>query len=286
MFAGGNSREERMRMFREARERQRQLMQDPEYREAMRIQQRSNMGRQYPGVSQELGLTPDQTEQLFDLLAEQQVRSAEQTDTIFEAEGLDPASLQQRQEKMQQQWTETQRKNEAELAAQLGPAKLQAWKDYQSTLGARHQAEHLRSTLAGRGVPLSEDAGRAVVKAYAEAQKAEMQEYANMAKANAASSSSSSAKVGMVGWAARGFAPASSAEMYERHIENTKKRNQRVLDALSPFLNYEQREELQKEQEAELKMQEAQMRMMRAQSSAGGSDWMSNSVQAIIVPEQ
>ena len=64
---------------------------------------------------------------------------------------------------MQQRWTEIHQKNEAELAAHLGPEKLQSWKDYQSTLGARHQSEQLRSTLAGRGVQLGEDASRAVV---------------------------------------------------------------------------------------------------------------------------
>jgi hypothetical protein len=126
------------------------------------------------------------------------------------------------------------------------------------------------------------------VKAYAEAQKAEMQEYANnMARTNSASSG----KVGMAGAAlttTRGFGTSASAEMYERHIENTKKRNQRVMDALSPFLTYEQREALQKEQEAELKMQEAQMRMMRAQSNVEGNSggWTSNSVQGIMVPYQ
>jgi len=283
--ANGPSREERMRMFREAHERQRQLMQDPEYREAMRVQQRSNMGRQYPGLSRELGLTTEQTDQLFDLLVEQQMRGSEQTE-FWDPESLDPASMQQRQEKMQQQWMETQKRNDAELVAQLGPEKLQAWKDYQSTLGARHQAEQLRNTLAGRGVPLSEDASRAVVKAYAEAQKVEMQEYANMARANAGASSTG--RVAALGTALRGFGPAGSAEMYERQIENTKKRNQRVLDALSPFLTYEQREALQKEQEAELKMQEAQMRMMRAQSNVDGNSdgWRSNSVQGILVPLQ
>lgn len=285
IYANGPSREERMRMIREAHERQRQLMQDPDYREAMRVQQRSNMGRQYPGLAQELGLTMEQTDQLFDLLVEQQMRGSEQTE-FWDPEALDPASMQQRQEKMQQQWMETQKRNEAELVAQLGPEKLQSWKDYQSTLGARHQAEQLRNTLAGRGVPLGEDASRAVVKAYAEAQKAEMQEYANMARANAGPSSTG--RVAMLGTALRGFGTGSSAEMYERHIENTKKRNQRVLDALSPFLTYEQREALQKEQESELKMQEAQMRMMRAQSNVDGNSggWRSNSVQGIIVPYQ
>lgn len=282
-FASGPSREERMRMVREARERQRQLMQDPDYREAMRVQHRSNMVRQYPGVAQELGLTTEQTDKLFDLLTDQQMRNNEQSEFLFDTE-VDPATMQQRQEKMAQRWAEMQQKTEAELSAQLGPDKLQAWKEYQSTLGARHQAEHLKTTLAGRGVPLSEDASRAVVKAYAEAQKVEMQEYANMATA-ARANAASSGKTAMVGLQMRGVPPA---EMYERQIENTKKRNQRVLDVLSPYLTYEQREALQKEQEAELKMQEAQMRIMRAQSSVDGgthTDWVSNS-QAIILPAQ
>jgi hypothetical protein len=285
-FANGPSREERMRMVREARERQRQLMQDPDYREAMRVQHRSNMVRQYPGLAQELNLTAEQTEQLFDLLADQQMRNNEQAELLWDAEGLDPAALQQRQEKMAQRWGEIQQKTEAELAAQLGPDKLQAWKEYQSTLGARHQAEQLKTTLAGRGVPLSEDANRAVVKAYAEAQKAEMQEYANMANAARVNAASSGKAAALVGLQMRGMPPS---EMYEKQIEHAKKRNQRVLEAVSPFLSYEQREALQKEQEAELKMQEAQMRIMRAQSNVDGgtsSDWVSNSVQSVIIHDR
>lgn len=281
-FPNRPSREERMRMVREARERQRELMQDPDYREAVRLQQRSNMTRQYPGVSQELGLTAEQTEQLFDLLAEQQLRNNEQAELVWDsAEGLDAAALQERQQKMQQRWMEIQQKNDAELTAQLGPGKLQAWKDYQSTLGARHQAEQLRSTLAGRGVPLNEEANRAVVKAYAEAQKVEMQEYASMVRSNAASTPRAAMMQTYVG--------APTADAYERQIAQTKKRNQRVLEALSPFLTYEQRESLQKEQEAELQMQEAQMRIMRAQSNVAGTPvngFVGDSGGTIFLPDQ
>lgn len=277
------SQEQRMRMMREDRERRRQLMQDPDYREAVRVQQRSNMTRQYPGVAQELGLDPDQADRLFDLLAEQQMLNNEQAEMLWDSEGLDPAELQQRQEKMQQRWTEIQQKNEAQLAAHLGPQKLQTWKEYQSTLGARHQAEHLRTTLASRGVPLDEDASRAAIKAYAEAQKVEMQEYTNMARADVASSP----KAGLTG---RIYATGSSVEMYQRQVEHTRKRNQRVLEALSPFLTYEQREALRKEQEAELKMQEAQMRIMRAQQSnpdgTNNSGSVDNSLQSFFVPIQ
>jgi hypothetical protein len=115
------SREERMRMMREARERRRQLMQDPDYREAIRVQQRSNMTRQYPGVAQELGLTAEQAEGLFDLLAEQQLTANEQAELMWDPEGADPAELQQRQEKMQQRWTEIHQKNEAVMPRRRRP---------------------------------------------------------------------------------------------------------------------------------------------------------------------
>jgi hypothetical protein len=289
MIAAAPSVEDRLGMLRDSRERQRQLMQDPEYREAMRVQQRANVGRQYPGVGRELGLTPEQTEQLFDVLAEQQVRANEQAQLLWESDDGDPAAMQQRQQKMQQQWMDVQKKNEAELAAHLGADKVQAWKEYQSTLPARYQAEQLRTTLAGRGVALDDDASRAIVKAYAEAQKAEMQEYANMSRTNAAPGKV--AALTMV--TPRGFVgPTAPQEVYDRQLEFAKKRHQRVLDALTPYLTYEQRETLQKEQEAELKMQEAQIRMMRAQSKIDGNNgntnrgWVSNSVQGIIVPSQ
>lgn len=275
------SREERMRLIREARERQRQLMQDPDYREAMRVQQRSMMGRTYPGLTQELGLTTEQTEQFLDLLADQQLRNSEQAEMVWDTDNVDAATLKERQQKMQQRWLEMQQKNEAEMATLLGPDKVQAWKEYQSTLPARHQAAQLSATLASRGVALTEEANRAVVKAYAEAQKAEMQEYANMARAKGEWAPRLAASVQSV--TAGGPAP----EIYDRQLEQTKKRNQKVLEAVSPFLSYEQREALQKEQENDLKMQEAQIRIMRAQSSANGTNgWATNSAQAIILPDQ
>jgi hypothetical protein len=279
--ADASSRDEGIRMMQAARERERQLMQDPEYREAVRVQQRSNINRQYPGLGQELGLTVEQTDQLFDLLVDQQMRNHEKAVLNWDSEGLDPAAMLQRQEKVQQQWMEMQRRNEAELTAQLGTAKMKAWQDYQATLPARYQVEQLRTTMASRGVPLSEEASRAAVKAFAEAQKIEAQEHAYLAGANIASG-----KVAAIQMVGR-IEP--TPEMYERQLEHAKKRNKRVLDAVSPFLTYEQREALQKEQDAELKMQEAQMRIMRAQSTAGdnnASDWVGSPAQGIVVPDR
>lgn len=249
------SREERLRMMREHRERQRLLMQDPEYREAMRIQARSNFGRSYPGLAEELGLDPKQADEFFGLLSDQQMRSSEQMEGLWDMEGKDPAAIREQQRKIQQQAAELQRTGEAEIAARFGQEKLQAWKEYQSTLGVRHQLQNMRTTLAGQGLPLSEDSNKSMLRALAEVQKAEADEY------SAAVNRGAAPKLGF-------FQNGSlSPEMVENQLEATKKRNQRVLDAISPYLSYEQRSAVEKEQQAQMKVQEAQMRIMRAQGA-------------------
>jgi alcohol dehydrogenase len=119
-------------------------MQDPEYREAMRVQTRSNFARQYPGVIQELGLGSQQADEFFDLLADQQMRTNEQMQQIWEMDSADPndqAAMQERHRKLAEQTAENQRKNEAEMAARFGQDRLQSWKEYQSTMGMRFELD-------------------------------------------------------------------------------------------------------------------------------------------------
>jgi hypothetical protein len=266
---GPPSREDRMRMFREQRERQRQLMQDPEYREAMRIQTRGNFARQYPGVIEELGLDAQQADEFFDLLADQQMRTTDQMQPIWEMEGADPtdqAAMQERQRKISEQVAENQRKNEAEMAARFGQDKLQAWKEYQSTMGVRYELENMRSTLASNGVPLNDDMSKPMLKALAQAQAQASQVEGNeYAAALSRRAGPGAARI----VANNAFDPSNM----DHHLEYMKKRNQRMLDAISPYLSYEQRSAIEKQQEAQLKMQEAQYRLMRAQ---GRGDSASN----------
>lgn len=247
--------EDRMRMFREHRERQRQLMQDPEYRDAMRVQTRGNFARQYPGVIQELGLDSQQADEFFDLLADQQMRANDQMQPLWEMDSTDPndqAAMQERHRKIAEQAAENQRRSEAELAARFGQDKLQAWKEYQSTMGVRYELESMRSTLASSGMPLSDDLSKSMLKALAQA---------NQIEANELMAGSRGAPL-----AARIVANnAFDTSNMERQLEFMKKRNQRMLDAISPYLSFEQRSAIEKQQEAQLKMQEAQYRLMRAQ---------------------
>jgi hypothetical protein len=277
MPPGQPNRDDRMRMFREHRERQRQLMQDPEYREAMRVQTRGNFGRQYPGVIQELGLDAQQADQFFDMLAEQQLRANEQMQPMWDMEGVDnndPAAVQERHSKIQQQAQENQRKNEVEMAAFLGQQKLQAWKEYQSSMGMRYELENMRNTLSANGLPLSDDVSKPMLKALAQVNQAEADDY------NAAVRRGAAPALARVGT----NAGVDGSNNMERHLETMKKRNQRMLDAISPYISFEQRTAIEKQQEAQLKMQEAQLRLMRAQGKAesNGVFFIESSNQAVV----
>lgn len=257
----GPSREDMMRAAREAREQRRQLMKDPEYREAMRVQARNNLVRQYPGVVQELGLDPQQASEFFDLLADQQQRLTDQMESLWEVQGPDPVAQQEQQSKIQQRSQELQRNSEAELAARFGQDKLQEWKQYQSTLGARYQMDQMRNALAAQGAPLSDDVSKSVLRALADAQKAEADEL------SAAFSRGTDPRAARLSFATGALSP----ENVEQHLETVRKRNQRMLDAISPYLTYEQRQAIEQEQRAQLKVQEAHMQMQRRQSVEGNA---------------
>ncbi|HWK49586.1 MAG TPA: hypothetical protein VNR40_06850 [Steroidobacter sp.] len=260
-LAAPPNRDDRLRMMREHRERQRQLMQDPEYREAMRVQTRGNFARQYPGVIAELGLDAQQADEFFDLLADQQLRTTEQMQPLWEMEGMDssdPATRQERHRKISEQAQENQRRSEAEMTARFGQDKLQAWKEYQSSMGMRYELENMRNTLSANGLPLSDDLSKPMLKALAQAQQAEANEYSaamNRGEAHPMALLASNAA-------------RDGGNNMERQIDAMRKRNQRMLDAIAPYLSYQQRAAVEKQQDAQLKMQEAQLRLMRAQGKA------------------
>ena len=273
----GHSREDAMRMMREHRERERLLMQDPEYRQAMRLQARNNLARQYPGVIEELGLNPKQAEEFFSMLADQQMRSQELMSPVWmgeSGENLDPAAQQERYKRVQQSANEMYRNNEAELASRFGQDKLQAWKEYQSTSGMRYQLDHMRTTLAATGLPLNEELSKPMLKALAEAQKAEIEAYNTAAKQAGPWAPRLAASVGF------------ENNNGEWQLEQAKKRNQRMLDAISSYLTYEQRTAIEKEQQAQLKMQEAQLRLMRERGDMNGNRAYTTSGSAQLIPLQ
>jgi hypothetical protein len=237
-------------------ERQRTLLRDPDYREAMLTQQKMMLMRSNPDIAQDLNLTDDQADRLFGTMAEQSVRAMDNMN-MWE-EQPDPSKVQEMQRKAMEQ----QRANEAELKGVLGEAKYREWQEYQALAGVRWESQRLRTSLANAGVPLDESLAKPLMKVLQEQQKLEMQRLQQYA------AEPRTANLGFV-TAASGV---NVVQLMTNSVESLAKNQQRQRDALSAVLTPEQLEVVEQEQNAELQMQRAQERLMRAQQAAGGLD--------------
>jgi ribosomal protein L12E/L44/L45/RPP1/RPP2 len=248
-------------------ERQRTLMKDPEYREAMHAQQKMMLMRSNPNVARDLDLSPEQMDQLFGTLAEQQVRGMENMNAFQWSEQTDPAKMQE----MNRKATEQVRANEAELKRALGETKYREWQEYQALSGVRWEADRVRASLASAGVPLDDNLVKPLLKSLQEQQQKMIEQMtANVAAANAAAANAP-AQGQIVARAGFITEPNSNdvLEMQRKSMEYMAQNQRRQRDALARVLSPEQVKIIEEEQEAELQMQRAQLRIMQAQKDAG-----------------
>jgi hypothetical protein len=243
-------------------ERQRTLMRDPEYREAMRAQQKMNLVRSNPNLARDLDMTAEQLDRLYDVLAEQSLRAMENNGPLWSVDGQQPDAAKMLE--FQRKATEQQRTNETELRRALGDGKYREWQEYQSMAGVRWEADRVRTSLASAGVPLDENLAKPLLKTLHQ-QQMKMQQ----AAATAASSNANASARLVVGSA---FAPGSSPDMLkmqEQSLEMITQHQKRQREALASVLTPEQLKIVEDEHNAEQQMQRAQLRLMRAQQEAG-----------------
>lgn len=155
------------RRLMESHERQVRMLQDPEYRELVRSQQKLGMQQVYSDLEPLLGLTDDEANRLLDVLAEQSVRSMEER-PMFAANGAPPSDAEMREHR--RNFEEQRRRNETEIAAVLGP-KYSEWQSYQGNAWSRSQVTRLRQRLAMTDEPLRQDQIKPLVDAIAREQK-------------------------------------------------------------------------------------------------------------------
>jgi hypothetical protein len=103
---------------------------DPAARATLRTETIAEIRRTSPGLAQGLGLTPQQETQLFELLADQQLRMKE-----LGARGQPVDHVQ------------IYKRHEGELRALLGPAKMEMFRQYRSSAPERAQVQALRARL-------------------------------------------------------------------------------------------------------------------------------------------
>lgn len=237
-------------------ERQRTLLKDPEYREAMLTQQKMMLMRTSPEVAKDLNLTPDQLDRLFGILAKQSLGEMDAV-SLWE-ERSDPAKLQELQRKALEQ----QRANEAELKSALGEAKYREWQEYQAAAGVRYEVQRLRGALASAGVPLDENLAKPLMKVLQGQQQKVMEQYA------AAAGSPVAARAGFIAESGSDMS-ADSIRFAEQSLESQARNQEKQREALARVLTPEQLKVIEDEDNADLQMQRLQLRMMQAQQAAG-----------------
>jgi phage terminase small subunit len=236
------------------RDRTRKLLQDPEYREAMRMQQKVMLPERYPDLAAALHLAPEQQDKLLDVLADQQMRQMANTPPFrFNGQQPDQAAIREWQEQMQKQ----QRENDAEIATVLGSGGAQEWKDYQNSLGARMQVKQLKSSLDSGAEPLRDDQVQSLVTALSTENQRRMTEYASNPPAP---------------FTKRLDPTADRAAMFEQSLQQTEQNNKRLHDTVAPYLTPSQLASFDAAQNRQLEMQRASIKMMRAQSEADARD--------------
>jgi hypothetical protein len=107
----------------------------------------ATMALRYPDLAQQLGLTPEQAEALYDFLLKQQ--ADQRTHTLIMGTGGQVSGQSRREIE------DFARQQEADLEAYLGPAS-QLWKQYEPTLEARRRISELRAMVESSGEPLTE----------------------------------------------------------------------------------------------------------------------------------
>jgi hypothetical protein len=128
---------------------QQRLLKNPEYRQALRNQQRQLIEFEFRELPKYLGLSPEEGNRVFDLLAEQGVK-------ILELQWRDPRG-QEEGKSRQVLLRELRAQNEAEMTKLLGDPNMNRLQEFRSTLQSRAEVTSVRSELAMGSDPLRED---------------------------------------------------------------------------------------------------------------------------------
>jgi hypothetical protein len=209
-----------------------EAMATPEGQDATRAMMRGMMAQMYPDVAQELGLSEQEKEKLFDLLATEGLDSA----GLMVGGAQDAAATRE----MQRRMVEAERAHEAKVSALLG-SKYPNWEEYQGAAAARQQVDQLRRTLGASGNPLSEVQSKALATAFAA-------EGIRADKANREWSRSSAA--------------INSPNMMQETIQRAVDTQNRFVDVAAPILDTVQLDRYRRQVEQQTTMLRATMGMM------------------------
>lgn len=207
-----------------------EMVSSPEGQQMVKSMMRGILPTQYPDLGRELGLTPAETEQFFELLARQQDELS--MDSIAMMNGSDPATMQAAQRNL----AEKQQAHEGQIAAALGD-RYEKWQDYKSTAPVRREVNELRGTLSNSSYPLTDSQSRQLIPALAAEQKRLEQEERDW----------------MIGAGAR------SPNMMQESIQRTIAGRQRLVQVAATYLTPDQLEQYRRQTEQQMQFVQSMM---------------------------
>jgi hypothetical protein len=120
---------------------------DPEMRKTMRSQQMMGIRMMYGDLAKELGLSPQDTEQLLELLTERQMDMAAAGMKAFDSKNPDFA-------KEKDRLAENSKRYEDQIKAVLGEEKFKTLQTYESSMGDRFMLQQFEGQFGAAGAPL------------------------------------------------------------------------------------------------------------------------------------
>jgi hypothetical protein len=124
----------------------------------MRSRMKTQMRKLYGDAGQALGLSQDKSNQLIDLIADQQTRNIGRPNI---PEGQTP----------QQYFQDQQKKNQDEIKSVIGADKMDEWAAYQKSLPQRMEVGQIRDQLEQAGVPMNDSQRTEMLAAVSEEQQ-------------------------------------------------------------------------------------------------------------------
>ena len=148
------------------------LLDDPEYHKARLAEVRATLKQRNPLLARELGISEEQADVIIDIMAQGQLREDSQQLELMALGSPDPAAI----EEMKHQQEAQQQQDQNTLMTMLGPAKYAQLEEVQQTEIAHVRMVNLKTLLAQSGQPLSADQALSMTRVMESEQQREEKE--------------------------------------------------------------------------------------------------------------
>ena len=125
---------------------------DPEMKKAMRGQQSMMVRMMYGDLAKELGLAPEEANQLIELLTERQMGMAAKSMELMGDGGADAKKLEENGKSI----NASRKEYDAQINALLGEDRAKKFAEYERSIGDRMQMQQVQQAFTASGVPLQD----------------------------------------------------------------------------------------------------------------------------------